>query len=299
MSLLAGVLALGVTAAACGGGGGTSSSGNNGGGGGPNKSEPITIGLITWGEDIATTHLWKYILEQKGYTVKIQQLGVGPTFAGLASGDLDLFFDTWLPVTHKKYWQRYGDKLTKLTQWYGNASLHLTVPKYSPANSIADLPKYTKRFDGKITGIEAGAGEMGVVHDQVIPKYGLKDAGYTLVEGSTPAMLAALDKATSEHKPILVTLWRPHWAYSAYPIKDLKDPKGAMGATEKLYVVGPKSFPDDHPQVAKWLGNFKLNDKQLGSLENLVLNKMKDNQQQAVKKWVGQHQSLVDSWTSG
>ena len=33
---------------------------------------------------------------------------------------------------------------------------------------------------------------------------------------------------------IVVTLWRPHWAYTAFPIKDLEDPQGKLGDFDGL-----------------------------------------------------------------
>jgi len=64
----------------------------------------VNIGYGTWAENIAVTHLWKEILESKGYEVNIQQLQVSPLFVGLSKGDLDLFMDSWLPITHEAYW---------------------------------------------------------------------------------------------------------------------------------------------------------------------------------------------------
>src|SRR5690554_3433376 len=57
---------------------------------------------------------------------------------------------------------------------------------------------------------------------------------FELVESSTPAMLAALDSAVANDEPIVVTLWTPHWAYDAYPIKNLEDPDGAWGEPEEI-----------------------------------------------------------------
>ncbi len=94
------------------------------------QKRELTIGYIPWDEDVAVTYLWKDLLEQQGYGVKMKLLEVGPLFAGVARGDLDLFFDVWLPTTHKSYWEQYGDKVEELVDWYDGASLGWTVGAY-------------------------------------------------------------------------------------------------------------------------------------------------------------------------
>ncbi len=49
-------------------------------------------------------------------------------------------------------------------------------------------------------------------------------------------MLAALDGAIADKKPIVVTLWHPHWAYAKYELKDLEDPKGTLGQAEQVNI---------------------------------------------------------------
>ena len=62
----------------------------------------VTIAVFNgWDEGIAASELWKVILDEKGYDVKLQSADVAPVFSGLSTGDYDLTLDTWLPVTHK------------------------------------------------------------------------------------------------------------------------------------------------------------------------------------------------------
>jgi len=258
----------------------------------------VHIGLIPWDEDIAATYLWKNILENEGYTVEITQLDVAPVYSGLARGDMDLFLDAWLPATHGDYWAEYGDQLEDLKVWYDNGLLTLAVPEYVDVQTIADLQGQADTFGGRIIGIEPGSGLMRVTRDEAMPGYGL-DEEYTLVEGSTPAMLAELERATNNEEPIVVTLWHPHWAYAAYPIRDLEDPEGLMGDAEEMHAVARQGFSEDFPQVAEWLGNFEMNDDQLGTLEDLIINQYDQGQEeQAVEEWLSDsaNQDLVNGW---
>lgn len=252
----------------------------------------LTIGYIPWDEDIAVSYLWKQVLEDKGYTVELQQLDVAPTFVGLSKGDIDVFFDTWLPATHEDYWAQYGDQLEDLGVWYDNASLTLAVPEYVDVDSLADLADNRDLFDGNIVGIESGAGLTRVTKDDVMPTYGLDD--FKLQTSSTAAMIAALKKATDAEEPVVVTLWHPHWAYSAFPIKDLEDPEGALGGAEEIHTVARPGFSDDFPQLAEALGSWTMSDELLADLENVVLQEHADDHEAGVKQWVEANQEYVD-----
>lgn len=279
--------------------GGCSSETNGDGGasGGEAAGGTIKIGWIPWDEDIAATYLWKRVLEDEGYTVELTQLDVAPVFEGVASGDLDLFLDAWLPSTHEDYWAEYGDRLEDLAVWYDNGLLTWAVPEYMDVDSIEDLAGLEGELDGRIVGIEPGAGLTRVSREAVMPGYGL-DA-FELVEGSTPAMLAELERAIKDEAPIVVTLWRPHWAYSVFPIKDLADPEGALGEAEEIHAVARVGFSDDFPEVAEWMAAFRMNDDQLAGLEDLVLNEYGAGQEEAaVDEWLSDadNRALVDGW---
>ncbi|GEO27646.1 hypothetical protein AAC03nite_34310 [Alicyclobacillus acidoterrestris] len=277
--------------AGCGTTNGTSASNNSSSGSGSGASKTITIGYITWDEDVAATYLWKNLLESKGYTVQLQQLDPGPLFAGLSKDNLNVFFDTWLPDTHKQYIAQYGSQLTSLGKWYqGSTTEGFVVPTYMKnVNSILDLKNISNQIQGKIVGIEAGAGETGLAQ-QAIKDYGLPE---TLQTSSTPAMLAALKKAYDAKQPIVVTLWSPHWAFSQYKLKYLSDPKKSFGAGGWIQTEANKNWASSNPTVVKWLKNFKLTQSQLGQLETDINN---DGDTQGVQEWVSANQSLVDSW---
>lgn len=263
------------------------------------ECDSVSIGWIPWDEDVAVTFLWQALLEGQGVDVELTQLDVAPVYAGVAEGDLDLFLDAWLPATHSDYWDEFGDQLESLAIWYDQGTLELAVPDYVEIDSIADLAGQADTFDGQIIGIEPGAGLMRVTAEEAIPTYGLDD--YTLVEGGTPAMLAELERAVGSEEPIVVTLWHPHWAYAAYPLKDLEDPEGAMGEAEELHAVARADFSSECPTIAGWLSNFEMDGDSLSSLTDLVINEYDTGEEaDAVEEWLSDdaNRSLVDGWMS-
>ncbi|ALL79668.1 glycine/betaine ABC transporter substrate-binding protein (plasmid) [Pseudonocardia sp. EC080610-09] len=255
---------------------------------GGGTDEVITIPVVQgWTDQASTAYLFENILEDNGYTVEIKEIADNaPIYAGLQNGDLDLFPSCWLERTHAQYWAEYKDDLEDLGTWYSGANLFLGVPDYSNVTSIADLPANAAEFDGKIIGIEPGAGLTGVVKDDAFPAYGL-DENFDLVLSSTTAMLTELQKAIDEEREIVVTMWAPFWANQVYPIRPLEDPEGAMGQSENVHSIARAGFAADYPKVAEMFANFEMTDDQYGTLEDMIVNDFgQGNEEEAVAAWL-------------
>ncbi|MBQ1098100.1 ABC transporter permease/substrate binding protein [Streptomyces sp. b94] len=258
---------------------------------------PLDIAWFPWDEDIAVTYLWKNVLERRGYKLNLKQMDVGPVYTGLASGDLDLNFDAWLPYAQKNYWDKHKNNLTDLGTWYEPTSLEIAVPSYvKDVKSLADLKGKAGLFDGKIIGIEPGTGEMQLLKDEVMPGYGLEDE-YEVVDGSTPAMLAELKRALAKKEPVAVTLWSPHWAYSEYELTKLKDPKKAFGEGNTIRTISSKKFPEQYPQLTEWIKDFHMSEDELGSLEAEIKNRGQGHEEEAVAAWLEEHPDMVGRMT--
>ena len=293
--LAAGLLAVALTAAACGGDNGTDTASE---GEGQNEAGgTITLGIIpSWTDGLSTAYLWQNVLEGEGYEVEIQELSeAAPLYTGLANGDIDVYPSAWPEVTHASYMEEYGDDIEDLGAYYDNAKLTFAVPEYTEIDSIEELQGNADMFGGRIVGIEPGAGLTQVTKESVIPEYELGD-DYELVESSTTAMLAELKKATDNQEDIVVTLWRPFWANSEFPVKDLEDPRGALGESEGLHSLARTGFSDDFADVAEMMGNFKLDDEAYGSLEDMVVNEYGEGQEaEAVEAWLEENPDFVES----
>jgi glycine betaine/proline transport system substrate-binding protein len=295
---LLGALAMGVAASVALVGCASGAGGDNGNGSGDAQSKDITVGVFNgWPEGEAASYLWQAILEEKGYNVELEYADAGPVFAGLASGDYDVAFDGWLPTTHKSYFEKYGDDLVDVGAWNEDAKLTLAVNADAPIDSIDQLAANADKFGNRIVGIEPGAGLTEAVEDKTIPEYGLDKMDF--ITSSTPAMLAELKKALDADENIVVTLWRPHWAYDAYDIKDLKDPKGTLGAAESIHTVTRTGFADDFSEVNEWFSAFKMDSDLLFSLENVMFREEHKQSEylDIVKKWMSDNQDYVDSLT--
>ncbi|AHF91318.1 glycine/betaine ABC transporter [Opitutaceae bacterium TAV5] len=250
----------------------------------------LRIAYPNWAEGIAMTHLAKAVLEDKlGYEVTLTQADPGVIFAALANGDQDLMLDAWLPYTHEAYWEKYGASLENLGATFGYGVTGLVVPSYMTIRSIEDLNGISDQLDGKIIGIDPGAG-ISANTLKAIDEYDLK---LQQVNSSGPAMTAALADAIRSKKPIVVTGWKPHWKFGRFDLKILEDPRGVF-PIDQIRKVARKGFTKDHPEAYQLLINFALTEDQLLSLMEAI--EKSGNAPAAAEDWARANQPLVNSW---
>lgn len=254
----------------------------------------VKIGYVNWADCIAITNLASAVLKDKmGYDVNMTQGEAGMVFTSLSNGDMDLFLDGWLPTTHKDYMDKYEGKIEKVGVTFENAKLGLVVPKYMDINSIEELNSIKDQLDGKIIGIDPGAGLMKATN-KAIEEY---DLDYELLEGSGATMTAMLKKAEDKEALIVVTGWQPHWKFATWDLKFLDDPKGSFGDSEDIYTLSRVGFEEDMPEVTQFFKNFKLDSQQLGSLMGDIQSSDKDPLEVATE-WMNTNEDLVNSWIS-
>ncbi|WP_344725210.1 glycine betaine ABC transporter substrate-binding protein, partial [Agrococcus terreus] len=166
---------------------------------------------------------------------------------------------------------------------------HFAVNEDAPIESLDELAENADAFNNQIIGIDPGAGLTQITENEVIPTYGLEDMEYTT--SGTPAMLQELKSATEAGENIVVTLWRPHWAYDAFPIRDLEDPEGALGDVEYLHSYANAEWATDeaNAEVVGWLENFKMDSELLYSLENEMFNENQD---------VDGYRPIIEEWAA-
>lgn len=303
--MLAFVLMLIIVLAAC---GASTNEGNENSSNGNNDSESnegsaslgdkeITLPYVAWAGCIASTHVVKAVLEDVGYEVSAKQVGKGPMYSSVADGSADAHTCTWLPNNGLNLWDKYHDSLEKVNKTINVAPMGLTVPAYMDIKSIKDLKNNTKlgeATDWTITGIEPGNGEM-ILTKKLMKEYGLDK--WTLQSSSGPVMSAALGKAIEDKEPIIVTLWKPHWAFGEWDLRILKNPKNIYGDPDSIYTVVRKGLKEDSPAAYKILSQFDWTDEQMGEV---MVSISKDTEpSKAGKQFVKNHQDLVKKWTKG
>ena len=254
-----------------------------------------------WEEGIAYTHLARAVLEDKlGYTVTITAADVAPAYAAVAQGDKDAFMETWLPVLHKDYMERYKNDVIDLGHVFEGTESGLVVPRYmveAGVRTISDLLKdeAKQRLRQTITGIDAGAGVMVTTENEVMPAYGLTDAGYTLLPSSGPAMMAALKQAMAKKEWIVVTGWKPHSMFGYWDLAFLEQDKDKVWGVGNIHITGRKTLREDKPELAKFLEKMQLTNSELGSLM-VAINESKKDTLDAARDWMNENETVVARW---
>lgn len=254
------------------------------------QQKEITIGYVTWDSEIASTNVLRQAFEQAGYDVELVAVDVGPLYQALAKGDVDCTVSAWLPGTHKTYMDEYGDDFVMVGKNLEGAKIGLVVPEYVPIDSIEDLNAEKEKFDGKIIGIEPGAGIMRLTED-AIEEYGLD---FTLISSSSAGMAAELRSAINDGDWIVVTGWTPHWKFARWDLKYLEDPKGVYGGDEYIAALARTGLETDKPEAYTILTRFYWTPEDMESVM-LAIEEGK-SPEVAAKEWVDANQDVVDAW---
>lgn len=146
----------------------------------------------------------------------------------------------------------------------------------------------------EIVGIEPGAGLMGLTNT-AIEDYQLDN--WRLLEGSSAAMVAELQKAYNNQEPIIITGWSPHWMFSKFDLKYLDDPKGSFGGAESIHTIVRKGLEQDAPGAYKILDQFSWGPSDMEAVMVDITDGMDPTE--AAEKWIDANRDKVAQWTNG
>lgn len=255
----------------------------------------IKLAYVEWASEVASTNVIRAVLEEQGYDVEMNSLGAAVMWQAVGTGDADAIVAAWLPTTHGDYLKKVQDDVEDLGPNLEGTKLGLVVPEYTDIDSIDQLNDHADEFDGKIVGIDPGAGLMSQTED-AIDEYGIDKL--QLQSSSGAAMTSALADAVKNHEDIVVTGWTPHWMFARWDLKYLDDPKKAYGDAEHISTVVHKGLKEKMPQAYAILDNFNWTPDQMGEV---MLMNQKDGSDpyENAKKWVDEHPDVVAEWTDG
>lgn len=252
----------------------------------------LKLGYVNgWDDSVAATHVAGEILKSNlGYKVKLQPVEPAIMWQGVARGDLDATLSAWLPATHGEYFEKLKDKVVVLGTNYEGAKIGLIVPDYVEAKSIEDLKQHSATFDGKITGIDAGAGVMRRT-EEAIKQY---DLDIKLMASSGPAMATALARAEKGKTPIVVTGWIPHWMFAKWQLRFLEDPKKVFGDAEHVDTVANPALASKAPEAEAFLKKFSWKAEEVGEVMLAIRDGAKPDA--AARDWVQKNPDRVAGW---
>ncbi len=267
------------------------------------SGKEISLTYMNWEEGVAWTHFIAAVLEDElGYKVKLTAADVGFAYASIFSGDQDFLMEAWLPGLQGSYVEGKveGQDYEEVSAIYENAVSGLVVPTFMAeegVTSISDLtdPQVVEKLDGKIIGVDAGAGMMITMDERVIPEYGLDKAGLQLIPSSSPAMLAEMESRIANGEYVVGMGWQPHSMFGAMDLTILKQDGVQVWPIDTLFILGRPGARQDLPVVCEFLNNVFWTNDTIGALM-VYINESNLDTMAAAREWKDQNPDVWTDW---
>ncbi len=274
----------------------------------------IRLAYPEWSSEIASAHLMQAVLQERlGYQVQMVPVGVEEMWRQVAEGQADILTGAWLPTTHRGYYEEYGPQLEDLGPNLVGARIGLVVPTVRPGRqtgdsgktgrelvtirSIEELSESAQRFDGRIIGIESGAGVVARTRE-ALSAYNLRTR-FRVVTSDEERMLNRLRKSVQQGEWIVFTGWKPHWVFELYNLRFLEDPKGIFGGEESIHTMVRSDFKQDVPDAYKVLKQISYKPEDLERLMRWIHEDEESDPYAQAVRWIKLHPEMVESWISG
>ena len=169
-------------------------------------------------------------------------------------------------------------------------------------HDFADIPKFKKELDGKIYGIEPGNDGNRLIQSMIEKNaFGLKDAGFKVVESSEAGMLSQVDRASKRGTDVVFLGWAPHPMNTRFKIQYLTGGDDFFGPDFGAATVATntrKGYSQECSNVGQLLKNLEFTVEMESKLMGNVLDdKMKP--EAAAKAWLQKNPQVLDTWLAG
>ncbi len=218
---------------------------------------------VGWTDITSTTAMASRILTALGYTPKTTVLAVPVTYESMKNKDIDVFLGNWQPTMESIRAPYIADKSVDLIAKPNleGAKYTLAVPTYTfdaGLKSFADIAKFKDHLGGQIYGIEPGNDGNKLIQEMIDKgTFGLKD--FKVVESSEQGMLAEVDRATRDNKPIVFLGWEPHPMNSKYKMSYLAGGDDVFGPDyggATVYTNTRAGYVGECPNAGKFITNL-------------------------------------------
>lgn len=300
-----------------------SSSGSSPGGGTAADcgDESINIAVNPWTGSAVNANVAKVVMEQElGCTVELTEIDEFAQFPALSTGDLDATLEVW-PSGHAKDYKKYIDGNQGVIDGGGLGvigQIGWFMPKYmtdaDPSlATVEGLAANADMFATAETGDKGqflGGDPSFVSYDQQIID-SLNLPFKVVYAGSEAAELTALKQAYKDESPLLLYMYKPHWAQLKYPMTQVELPaytdacaKAAEGdgkgynceyPEDVLYKAFNADLATKAPAAEQFLSNMNYaNEMQEAVALDIDVNGMKPAE--AAQKWVDANQDVWQAW---
>ncbi|MFZ3580261.1 glycine betaine ABC transporter substrate-binding protein [Virgibacillus sp. DJP39] len=99
----------------------------------------VELATTQWGSELSATNAVAKVMTEKGFDVTITPVDLAVMYKAVANGDVDATVAVWMPVTTKKFYDKYEGDFVDLGPNLKGAKIGLVVPEYMEIDSIEDL----------------------------------------------------------------------------------------------------------------------------------------------------------------
>ena len=268
------------------------------------QCQTVRMSDIGWTDVTATTAVTSTLLEGLGYKTTITVLSVPVTYSAMKNRDIDLFLGNWMPSMEQDRAPFLKDGSVEVVRAnLTGAKYTLAVPAYlydAGLKDFSDIARFGDALGHRIVGLEAGNdGNRQVL--SLIAKNAKGLGSFSLVESSEQGMLAELERAVRDKKPIVFLGWEPHPMNTRFQMRYLTGGDDSFGPNfggATIYTNTRAGYSAECPNVGRLLKNlsFTLAD------ESLLMGAILDDHQEpkaAAKAWIAQNPQTVARWLEG
>ena len=270
----------------------------------PEKCQAVRLSDIGWADVTSTTALFAGLLQQLGYRPIITVLSVPVTYASMKNGDIDVFLGNWMPAQDNDRKSYVADGSVEVTRAnLEGAKYTLAVPAYTyqaGLHDFTDIARFGEQLNHTIYGIESGNdGNSHVLKFIRQNDFGL--GNFKLVESSETGMLAQVERAYQERRPIVFLGWDPHPMNLRFDMRYLTGGDASFGpnyGAATIYTNTRAGYTTECPNLGRLLKNLRFTLRGENEMMNAILNQ---HQQPGVAAaaWLKSHAELVAGWLEG
>jgi glycine betaine/proline transport system substrate-binding protein len=270
----------------------------------PSTCQTVRFSDVGWTDVTATTALVSQLLRSIGYSPTITVLSVPVTFASLQNKDIDVFLGNWMPAQEADRGRYVEDgSVVVIGANLTGAKYTLAVPAYTHAAGLTDfkdIQRFGPALNNSIYGIEPGNdGNRHVLEMLKQNQFGLGD--FKLIESSEQGMLAQVERAYRDKKPIVFLAWEPHPMNMRFELKYLTGGDEAFGPNfggATIYTVTRKGYSAECPNVGRLLNNLKFSLRGESEMMAAILDRH-EAPDVAATEWLKANPTATKAWLDG
>jgi glycine betaine/proline transport system substrate-binding protein len=270
----------------------------------PPSCQTVRFSDVGWTDVTSTTALIAQLLRSIGYSPTVTVLSVPVTFASLQNNDLDVFLGNWMPAQagDRGHYVEDGTVVVIGANLTG-AKYTLAVPAYTYAAGLRDfkdIQRFGPALNDSIYGIEPGNdGNRHVLDMLKQDQLGLR--GFKLVESSEQGMLAQVERAYHDKKPVVFLAWEPHPMNMRFDLKYLAGGDEFFGSNyggATIYTVTRRGYSAECPNMGRLLANLKFTLRGESEMMAAILDQH-EPPDIAATEWLKANPTAVKAWLAG